>query len=425
MKADKRANGFEEALDEWVRAALVRGVRTFPELVRSLPGVYPADALRVIGRLRQELPIDWQLSGNTSIVPALGGWPVEHPLDFDWRFTPEAVRFLIDRSQGTASDPVVFLGAPSLARELAALGWPAAISLFDQNPDLVEAIREWHPRVAATCLDLVWGEPVADGGAAIAVADPPWYPEHLVAFLWTASRLTRLGGRVLLSLPPEGTRPGIMAERNALFAVAASFGLRLSLVEPGVLAYRTPLFEKNALTAAGVPAVPLDWRRGDLTEFNVAEKTAVVRPTPIGTPDQWDEEAIGIVRIKCRRCPDLVFRDPTLFPTVAGDILPSVSRRDPTRAGADVWTCGNRVFRCGGTGVFRAIMSAIGRATGVVDAVAGLLGRELSSEELTLVRRAMAQATELVRIEKMEIEQAGDYRAVGPARTPIVPVGSR
>jgi hypothetical protein len=405
MKADIRANGFDHALDGWVRAALVRGVCTFPELVRSLPGVYPADALRAVGRLRQELPADWQLSATPSVTPALDSWPVEHPLDFDWRFTPEAVRLLIDRCHGPAPDSVAFLGAPSLAREAAARGWRAAISLFDQNPALVAAIRASLPRVTAACIDLVWGDPVGAGDAAVAVADPPWYPEHIVAFLWAASRLTRIGGRVLISLPPEGTRPGILAERDAVFAGAPAFGLRLASVEPGALAYRTPPFEKNALASAGIPAVPWDWRRGDLAEFVAVAKTSADRPTPPGPPDVWDEESVGVVRIKCRTCPDNDFRDPTLSLAVPGDMLATVSRRDPARAAVDVWTCGNRVFRCAGTGMFRVIVSALGRGDDVESAGTAAIRRNLSAEEANLVRRAAAQAADLVRREERELAE--------------------
>src|SRR5437763_13943198 len=106
MKADVRATGFDEALDGWVRAAFVRGVRTFPELVQSLPGVYPTDALRAVGRLTQELPVDWQLSGAPSVAPGLDVWPVEHPLDFDWRFTPHAAQLLIERCRIMAPDSI-------------------------------------------------------------------------------------------------------------------------------------------------------------------------------------------------------------------------------------------------------------------------------------------------------------------------------
>ena len=45
-------------------------------------------------------------------------------------------------------------------------------------------------------------------------------------------------------------------------------------------------------------------------------------------------------------------------------------RRDPARGLADVWTCGNRVFRCAGTSVFRVILSALGRTATVETEVA-------------------------------------------------------
>ncbi|OAI51263.1 hypothetical protein AYO44_05020 [Planctomycetaceae bacterium SCGC AG-212-F19] len=403
MKQDGRANGFDQTLDGWVRVALGRGVRTFPELVQSLPGVYPADVLRAVGRLRQELPVGWQLSAPPSVAQPMQGWPVEHPLDFDWRFTAEAVRLLIERCQGRTFDSVTFLGAPSLAREAVARARWASVSLFDQNPAIVEAIRASLRGVTVTCIDLVWGDPVGVGDTAVAMADPPWYPEHIGAFLWAAGRLTRLGGRVLLSLPPVGTRPGISAEREAVFEWAAAFGLQLDSIAPGVLGYRTPPFERNALAAAGVPAVPLDWRRGDLAEFVVTDKTSVGRPTPFEPADQWDQEAIGVVRIMCKRCSDRLFHDPTLLPAVAGDILPSVSRRNPMRAAAEVWTCGNRVFRCKGVGVFRVILSALGRGADVNAAVARMIGREPSSQERKMVQRATDQVIALAHTETMEI----------------------
>ncbi len=415
MKVDGRATGFDQALDRWVRAALSRGVRTFPELVRSIPGVYPTDALRTLGRLRQELPSDWQLSGTPSLSPALDTGPVEHPLDYDWRFTSEAVRLLLDRCQA-ALGSVAFLGAPSLARAAAARGWRAGVSLFDKNPALIADIRASHPEVSVACIDLVYGEAVGVGDAAVALADPPWYPEHTAAFLWTASRLTRLGGRVLLSLPPEGTRPGILAEREVVFAEAAAFGLRLVSVEPGILAYRTPLFERNALAAAGVAAVPWDWRRGDLAEFVVMDKTGVVRPTPPETAVEWDQEAIGVVRFKCKRHAGRGFRDPTLLPVIDGGILPSVSRRDPVRASVDVWTCGNRVFKCIGPRVFLTIVSALGRGADVHDEVGGMMGCELSPEERKMVQRATDQALALARIETMEIEHSYAHPAGDPGR---------
>jgi hypothetical protein len=397
----------------WVRAAFVRGVRSFSELVRSLPGVYPADAFLAVSRLRHELPTGWQLDGVASLRAAPDDWPVEHALDFDWRFTPETARLLADRCRSQANGAVAFLGAPSLAREAATRGWHTGISLFDRNPHLIAAAQRSVPEITALCGDLLWGDPVRVGEAAAAVADPPWYPEHISAFLWAASRLTRIGGQILLSLPAEGTRPNILSERDAIFADAVSFGLRLACLEPGALAYWTPPFERNALTAAGIPAVPNDWRRGDLAKFVVTHKTLGPRPVPCGPREEWDEECIGIVRIKCKKSAEGDFQDPTLSPAVPGDILPSVSRRDPSRRVADVWTSGNRLYRCEGTGVFRIILSALSRGANVEGALAEAVGRKLTFDEANLVHRATRQAVALIWRENQELAKYGKGRHEG------------
>ena len=38
--------------------------------------------------------------------------------------------------------------------------------------------------------------------------------------------------------------------------------------------------------------------------------------------------------------------DPSLVQLVVGDVLPTVSRRDPRRSSARLWTSGNRIFGC-------------------------------------------------------------------------------
>lgn len=401
---------FEHALDNWVLTAFARGVRSFPDLIAALPGAYPTDITRSFQRLQASVPTGWQ-DGSPSAAPQVpdpSGWPVEHPLDFDWRFTAQAVALLLGRC-GTGT-PLVFLGAPSLAREAARRGRRSGITLIDRNPTIVAAVRQSCPGAKSLCADLVRGVPVKDGTAGVAVADPPWYPEHTAAFLWAASRLTRVGGQVLLSLPPEGTRPGIQAERADVLGSATTFGLRLVGIEPRALAYRMPPFERNALVAAGLSAVPSDWRHGDLATFRVVEKTGQPRPIALIESDDWDEQAVRSVRIKCRKCPADDFRDPTLSSLVAGDMLTSVSRRDPARAAVDVWTSGNRVFRCSGSAVFRTILHGLAHDREPEMAVSTALGRGLSEVELALVRRAAKQAIELVQREEWELAEYGHRR---------------
>jgi hypothetical protein len=79
----------------------------------------------------------------------------------------------------------------------------------------------------------------------------------------------------------------------------------------------------------------------------------------------------------------------------------------------DVWTCGNRVFKCMGPDLFRTIVSALGRGTDVHDELVAMMGRELSSEEREMVQRAKDQAITLARIETMEIERGYAHHAGG------------
>jgi hypothetical protein len=55
--------------------------------------------------------------------------------------------------------------------------------------------------------------------------------------------------------------------------------------------------------------------------------------------ESWREATFGPVRIKIRRT-----EAPNLTSLVPGDILDTVSRRDPIRSRIGLWTSGNRVF---------------------------------------------------------------------------------
>jgi hypothetical protein len=394
---------FNCAVDDWVRRAFAQGARSFADLVGALPGVTPVEAMRSVRRLGYAAPPGRRAVRSLLLGHSPDDWPVEHPLDFDWRFTPETARFLIARCPGPLDGPISLLGTPTLAPDATRQGRAGRVSLFERNPTIMESARVSTTNLASFPTDLVWGDPIATGDSVATFADPPWYPEYVAAFLWAASRQTQVGGRVFLSFPPVGTRPGILDERASSLAQAAHFGLRLESIEMRALAYRMPLFEHNAYLAAEVPEVAEDWRRGDLIEFVHAEITSAPRPVPPDPPDIWYDVAVGDVRMKCKFSPDKDFRDPTLRCVVPGNMLLTTSRRDPARASVDVWTCGNRVFWCAGPTIFRTILSAIGNGEDVEDAVEFVLERDLSTEESNLVGRAAEQASDLVQQEESEV----------------------
>ena len=71
--------------------------------------------------------------------------------------------------------------------------------------------------------------------------------------------------------------------------------------------------------------------------------------------------------------PPIVCR-PLFVEAVPGDILDSVSRRDPRRAKADVWTSGNRIFACPNTASLELIVKALATGTRPDTYVSAVLG---------------------------------------------------
>ncbi len=407
---------FDDDLDTWTLAAVRAGPTSFDDLLCHLPGVYPTDAHASLNRLLATSGIDepeWHRAVRRQrcppAPPSRSTLPVPHPLDFDWRFAGEAVEALVaacDRLAGPTVD-VVCTGAPSLHERLLTDGRRS--TLIDANPDVSAAMAALgadhviHARVGNDALPEL--------AAPVVVIDPPWYPEHVRLFLWAASRLCIEDGCVLLSFPPAGTRPGIAVEREDALAYAAEIGLVLEEVRRSELAYRSPPFERLALIAAGYPDLPEDWRRGDLLVFRASpNRPTVQQPPPVTDDARWMSLPVAPSRIKVRQSgsrPADAPVAPRLCSIVRGDVLPTVSRREPRRAQASVWTACNRVFACADTVAFAGITDA--RTTGgdPRDAVADAVGRQLARDETREVQMALEQLEELVTLEAHDLEGCG------------------
>jgi hypothetical protein len=172
----------------------------------------------------------------------------------------------------------------------------------------------------------------------------------------------RIGGVILISLPPEGTRPSAENDRRAAIALARRLGLDPIEFCALAIGYETPFFERNALAAAGVYPPPR-WRRGDLLIFRKTREP--IRPafTASMCRRDWNEVSIGRMRLFVRASGNASSDDAGLISLVEGDILPTVSRRDPRRRLAQVWTSGNRVFQTDNPQLlFEAAISCAGDA---------------------------------------------------------------
>jgi hypothetical protein len=397
---------FRHTVDRLVALSIWSGSNDFGSLVSSLPGVYPVDVLNSIRRQSIELKMTSgalpRMSNVNLLERTLLYLPVPHPLDFDWRFSAEAGLRILDvcREVAGEAEHMVLLGTPSLLPVVRARGLRSHVTFLDSNDATIDCLGPLYPEVRMVKCAL-GSDPVPDLCSTVVIADPPWYPEYMADFIQASAVVLKLGGLLLLSCPPAGTRPGISREMCDLLSAAEALGLDLVRAIPSMLPYTSPLFEVNALSAASVPTVPRDWRRGDLAVFRLARESSLPRAlTRVNSSDQWKEVTVyGVrIRVKTEREGDDM-KSPALVSVVPGDILPTVSRRDPRRRLVSVWTSGNRVFGCQNpAGLLRELRTLVcgterigvdharGRCHGHFDSVNGQLTNLISAERAEIAR---------------------------------------
>ena len=381
---------YDDDLADFIRAG-ARSAQTFAELVAQAAGAYPLKVLRVAQKLGINLPMGPSEHLRTQLGPAI------HPLDYDWRFGATTVARMRSLLQQEAAS-VALICCPSIATEVVG----TRTALVDRNA----AWKQWiDPQVEFAATD-VGEHPQSWRGAFDAVLlDPPWYPAEFHRGIRTAAMIVRRGGIVFVSWPGAGTRPGLSSERATFLAHAKALGLALSSTEIGGLAYATPFFEGAALRASGLPVLA-EWRRADLMRFvrdNANGDSNSPEPTDgiAAQSSAWDGGELGHfpVRLHRERSESV---DPRLVSLVDGDVLRSVSRRDPARVAARVWTAGNRIFGCDRPDLVAAILR--GRASDPILEVQCTIGRALSSDESRFVEEAMVQIRRLEAIEASEYD---------------------
>jgi hypothetical protein len=398
---------FESAVDRWVSARLARPM-TWNSLIYSLPSVYPEVVLSSVKRLSLFDRISFQSnesSGSLSPSFAMDLWSEEklaipHPLDSTWWFGDSALEKLLERIETftVPGDKVLLLGAPTLLHYARERSGNRSFLLLDR-----ESAGEQNGIGSCVPADLLNEQPSL-GKIDLVVVDPPWYSRETQAFLWTAIRNARRGTKILLSVPPVGTRPGVEHEWQELLAWARAAGLHLLAHETGMLPYVSPLFERNALRAAGVDSYPEQWRRGDLATFEwdgtSEESVALV---PCASIKEWTEVLFGHVRLRLRTARYTEWENPLLKGIVPGDVLPSVSRRDGRLTSVAAWTSGNRVFECEGSNVLSIITRALAEGRCAVTSVESLMGLSLSAKQRTEIEQAVGLVADIVMVEEQEI----------------------
>ncbi len=409
----EKINQYREQVDAWLGELLDQGVVQFDRLAANLPGVFPTEIVAALNRIGREL--DFQSADQQGLNSSFNTCevtkdtanllPVAHPLDFDWRFSKQASKQLVEsvRNQET----IVLLGAPSLVAPLADV-CNSGIFLFDANQQLQQRLTRRYESVRVTVTDLLESHVERSSFARAVVCDPPWYYEHIKCFLWSTAFVSEVGSFVYCSLPPIGTRPGVDSEREKIFAWANEVGLEFVRLKKGSLEYVSPLFERNALLASQTPEIEGHWRHGDLAIFEVSDSIQTPFPKINSNRNVWFEESIGEVRFKLRH-KSTITDDPTLKELVEGDVLNSVSRRDERRSQADVWTSGNRVYKCDNTELLALVIQAVERDVELVEYLQNNASQQLSSSQISVASRAFDKISQISRVETDEIRRVHVY----------------
>lgn len=342
MRFDITDRSFRSGVRRWLAGLDDATVADVREVFAVSPGYYPTTLHQLwhAELARRGLKPAPQPDSSRAARPM----PVPHPADYDWRFTSQTTLSLVqDAVTGLAEGATVaHLGTPSTFTAGLVYQPRYRHVLMERNPVITDALRS-EPitnRAEIIRVDLT-ADPAPGLDADTAIIDPPWYPADTLAFLAAASTSCRTGARLWLCQPTPATRPTVAAERATLQTALPSLGLDLQAVWPAALRYRTPHFEANSLRATLAEAesiVPHTWRVGDLLRL-YKTSPATWQPPPTAA-QRWRDSTFGPVRIKLRPSGAAT----NLSPLVAGDVLATVSRRDPIRHRIGVWTSGNRVF---------------------------------------------------------------------------------
>ena len=411
----KTKTRFDQQVDNWVGEAVTNGARSLDEVVCALPGVYPTVVAASIRRLQLGQFIESTFGGrlNHSIPEKVRDarprfsiahqLPIPHPLDYDWRFTVDTAN-RITRVCAHLGKRLLCLGTPSVFVRAKRGRHFLSSQLLDNNAEMVRHLQVKYSGVHQHDISRSALPKIAP--ADVVAIDPPWYFEDLQEFTWFASKQCAKGGYLVMCLPSEGTRPNVNDELRDLLRIAKSYGFSMHLEKPNWLRYQTPPFERNALLTAGVE-VRSDWRKGSLWILRKEQSHEMPRPIRQFIPqEEWWESSVFGTRIRFKRQTQNGFGDPTLTSIIDGDVLSSVSRRNRMREFVDVWTSGNRVFACCGTGILHQVATAIQLDQDVTSFVQSQSKVSLGSRQIGLIDHAAAQIKRIAILESKERSMA-------------------
>lgn len=409
--SDQAREAREAAFLDRVDALTLEAVRTgsgqFADLLRRLPSVYPTEVLSALDRLARSGRIMSGTSerlrqeakrGVTHLFSERTLLPLPHPLDYEWRFTQDASRSLLNLAADLTPPrgDVLLFGTPGMAVEALALPIDRRLTLLAEDNVVTGRLVALNQAVGSPLTINLCSDGLPRANADAVVLDPPWYVDFIRPMLRAAAVACRPGGVLLLSMPPVTTRPSAEADQLATLSFARGLGLELLDHHPVSISYDTPFFEANALAVAGIH-LESGWRRGDLFLFRKADVGFHSTLTSSSRGGGWTEVMIGRMRLFVRDTPSS--GSPDLVPLADRGVLPTVSRRDRRRRVANVWTSGNRVFRTSNPALVLKAARSLGAATVASGARPRPCATMEEAEVLPSVRQALC---DLAMVEERE-----------------------
>ncbi|HVU57737.1 MAG TPA: class I SAM-dependent methyltransferase [Puia sp.] len=279
---------------------------------------------------------------------------IPHPLDFEWRNSKKSLNYLTNQmlQLSTIKDSILILGMPTLFANFCEKDVTQSVTLVERNKPIISGLgRFLNHKYKVLDADIFKISPEALDKYQCVFMDPPWYSEHFYQFVWLAARCLNIGGTLAISIPPINTRPDIDIERLNWFQFCQQQGLCLENLYANHLEYTMPFFEFNAFRAGGIENIMPFWRKGDFAIFRKVKDQFTERKHYEEKASGWEEREIDSVRIRIK--PDNSGKKDFSFESIVkGDILPTVSSRDPRRDEANIWTSGNRIYKVSNPSLF-------------------------------------------------------------------------
>jgi hypothetical protein len=378
--------GYTKRLRARIVAVLSQRPLNFCDLIRECEGAFPVEVNRQLAYLKSRRQVTaaagyFRVPGKTRPVrhdpgpqrtvgesaDAPANLAAPHPLDFDWRFTPDTrakiAAFIEARVPGEGR--VGLLGAPSILGRVATVR-PSTV-LIDRNKKTVEVVLRSGIGTRALVHDLFEPFPheasdALRGGFDFVLADPPWYLEFYKAFSIRGAEMLKPEGVLALSILPALTRPTAVIDRRAILRFLESIGLELAEEHEGFFRYELPPFERAALLENGIDCQG-PWRSSELWLFRKVREIPA-QAIKVAKPDddnRWESFWLDKYEIRLRvreekNGGDRLFVRPI---NTRGGTFRTVSRRARKRPLIDLWTSDNLAYSVTGLSTVRFALTQL------------------------------------------------------------------